>query len=190
MREEVNGLIYNNMKTKHWVIIVVLFLLGLVVWLANRPERTFVDYKFKETNQVFNLHETVWMDTIVQVGLDQLEIEDQLVIIKTQRAKRDLGNDLETEAYIQTNGQQYVIWIRPGLSRAKAIDVLAHELIHLKQYYTEKLVVLNGARVVWDGEIIDDITQLDYLTRPWEREAFELAPDLAKQIKGQLWPEE
>lgn len=178
------------MKTKHWVIGLVLFLLGLVIWLATRPERTFVDYQFKETNQVFNLHETVWMDTIVQAGLDQLGIEDQLVIIRTQRASRELGDDLETEAYIQTNGQQYVIWIRPGLSREKAISVLAHELIHLKQYQTQKLMVLNGARVVWDGEIIDDITQIAYHTRPWEREAFELAPDLAKQIKKRLWPEE
>lgn len=177
-----------NMKTKHWVIILVLVLLGLIIYLANRPERQFENYEFSGNNLVFNLHEKTYLDTIVHVGLDKMELQGALVIIRPQTKPKEIDGKYETEAYIVTNGQQYVIWIKPNLDRAKAINVLAHELIHLKQYATGQLWVVGGKTIMWQGEIIPDITQIEYSERPWEIQAFQQGAYLSKDIKAVLWP--
>ena len=178
------------MKTKHWIAILVLILLGLIIYLASKPERQFEPYEFKKYNAVFNLAEEQFLDTIVHVGLDRMWISNAVVIIKTQQKAQSLGDGYETEAYIRTNGSQYVIWVKPGISRSKAINTLAHELIHLQQYESGWLKPLGGKAVVWKGDTIYDITEIDYMERAWEKDAFKHGPHLAKNIKEVLWPKE
>jgi predicted metallopeptidase len=178
------------MKTKHWISILVLLLLALLIYLSTRPERKFEDYNFNNKNAVFNLAEPAYLDTIVQVGLDRMMLENVVVIIKNQTEAQSLGGEYETEAYIKTNGQQYVIWVKPGIKRSKAINTLAHELIHLQQYHAGWLRPLGGKSVIWKGDTIYDITEIEYPNRPWEADAFKHGPKLAANIKEVLWPAE
>ena len=179
-----------NMKTNKWWIILVLILLGLIIYLATRPEKQFQEYQFKNTNIVLNAAEPSYLDTIVQVGLDRMMIQNVIVVIKNQTEAQSLGGDYETEAYLRTNGQQYEIRVKSNISRAKAISTLAHELIHLQQYETNLLKNLGGKSVVWKGDTIYDITTIDYMKRGWEEDAFKHGPNLAKEIKSVLWASE
>ena len=179
-----------NMKTKHWIGVIVLLVIALIIYLASRPERTFENYEFNNRNAVFNLHKKAYLDTIVQVGLDRLSISNVVVVIRNQDQAQSLGGDYETDAYIKTNGDQYAIFVKPGISRASAISTIAHELIHLQQYEMNWLKTLGGKAVIWKGDTIYDITEIDYPDREWEIDAFKHGPNLADNIKEVLWPKD
>ncbi len=57
-----------------------------------------------------------------------------------------------------------------------AMDILAHEMVHLKQYVTGQMVDIKGMNVViWEGTAYDttnDPTDWRYWNSPWELEAF------------------
>jgi hypothetical protein len=50
-------------------------------------------------------------------------------------------------------------------------EILAHEMVHLKQYVTGELVDIVDWVTMWQGELYRD-TPEDYLNTPWEKEAF------------------
>jgi predicted metallopeptidase len=74
------------------------------------------------------------------------------------------------------------------MSRDEAIKVLSHELIHLKQYYTKKLI-LEKDKVIWDGREVyqNEINETKYEQRPWEAEAFAGQRGLENKIREILY---
>ena len=112
------------------------------------------------------------------------------MVIRNQDQAQSLGGDYETDAYIKTNGDQYAIFVKPGISRSTAISTIAHELIHLQQYEMNWLKHLGGKAVIWKGDTIYDITEIDYPDREWEIDAFKHGPNLAADIKDVLWPKD
>ena len=60
------------------------------------------------------------------------------------------------------------------------------KLIHLEQYTSKRLVLLNNGLVNWKG---NEIVVLDYQynDRPWEIEAFDGQGDLQKRIENILY---
>lgn len=81
----------------------------------------------------------------------------------------------------EENECNYYLFISPLLEGDKLIEVLAHEIIHINQYYTKKLIS-TSTEVCWDGNSID-INELNYLQRPWEKEAFDNQFSLYEIIK-------
>lgn len=57
------------------------------------------------------------------------------------------------------------------------IETLAHELVHVWQYATKKMVDGCGSIVYWQGVAIDEATT-PYADLPWEIEAFEKQVEL------------
>lgn len=129
-----------------------------------------------------------FLDTIVSVGLDSLGIEEVTVMIKDIEFQRDLGDDYQAAAYVEASdwwiGNQYLIYIKKG-SRNEMIKILSHELIHIQQYHTQKLMYDKGDYLVWDGDSLN-ILEIPYDKRPWEIEAFEISPELESKIKKTL----
>ena len=74
------------------------------------------------------------------------------------------------------------------MGRDEAIKVLSHEMIHLKQYYTKKLI-LEKDRVYWNGDVLyeSEINNLRYEDRPWESEAFAGQRGLENKIREVLY---
>ena len=56
------------------------------------------------------------------------------------------------------------------MSRKQSINVLSHELIHLKQYYNKELMIIKDS-IYWKNELIN-IFSISYKNRPWEIEAY------------------
>ena len=70
---------------------------------------------------------------------------------------------------------------------AKALEVLAHELVHAEQYHTNKLkkkfVGRKGWMHYWNGEIGNKgTTYKAYRDQPWEQEAWSRQAVLAEQV--------
>jgi len=65
---------------KEYIIIVLLFLL-LIIYLLTRKESYYKHIELSNNNVVLNHTNYNYMDTVVSIGLDQLDIKGVNVII-------------------------------------------------------------------------------------------------------------
>lgn len=166
----------------------MIVLLALAVWIVIDA---FKDVYFKrvtlsENNIVVNYTKYPYMDTIVYVGLDSLGMCDMNVQVKrlSEEAIANFSSDLDLRGTIYGDGHQYVMYIGEG-SRAEHVNIVAHELIHLRQYYSKQLVY-DGWYVYWNRAKYD-IKELAYGIRPWEADAFEQEVYLERKIRSVLY---
>lgn len=173
------------MKNKNTILVVLaIIIVGLLILLLTKKETTFRTYTSLNNNYIQNFVESkAYLDTIVMVGLDRLEINGYSVHIRPQQGSIKIDDEFTTEAFILGNENQSVIYTKESLGRGTAIKILAHELIHLKQYRSGKIKRVGTKGVEWDGEIIEDITLIPYNEREWEIEAFKEGKELEKQIR-------
>jgi hypothetical protein len=82
----------------------------------------------------------------------------------------DVEND-ETEKY-----RDFTICIEKQLPRSTIVETVAHELVHVYQFATDKLRYTANGNYRWEGDFIDGETP--YFSRPWEIEAYELEESL------------
>ena len=175
---------------RNWVKIVgIILLIALVIFaiykLSTQKEKYFSTFTFERSHQVYNTTGVAYLDTIVQAGLQSLNIDTVIVIIKPLiNADGILPEGLTTKAYIKGSGRQFIIYI-DNFSRDEYITILSHELIHLKQYYNGELKI-NSTDVIWKGDIID-LTLYTYENRPWEREAFDNENKIYFEMKKILY---
>jgi hypothetical protein len=166
----------------------MIVLLGLVVWLIidQSKHHYFKRAQFSENNIVINYTKYPYMDTIVYVGLDSLDMCDMTVTVKrlSEEAKANFPEDLELRGMIYGDGHQYVMYVTDA-SRSEHINIVAHELIHLRQYYSKQLVY-DGWYVYWNRAKYD-LKEIEYGIRPWEADAFQQEVGLEKQIKSVLY---
>lgn len=176
------------MKNKYTILIIVgvLLLLSLLIYLGTRPEETFKRVELSNKNFVLNRGSRPYLDTIVQVGLDKMGIENHTLLIKEQTNEINLGDDIFTEAFIIYKNNQSIIFIKPSLKRTNAIKIISHELVHLQQYLDERLVILGKENVCWENDTIN-LPSIPYDKRPWEIEAFNYGPLLEEDIKSILY---
>lgn len=76
---------------------------------------------------------------------------------------------------------KYTILIDPTLSLRQMLIALAHEAIHIKQYYTGELKEMISFTVwknqIWYSDVLD-VSNEEYNNFPWEQEAFSKENDL------------
>ncbi len=82
------------------------------------------------------------------------------------------------------------IYVTYDLSdRECIIDILAHEMVHLKQYLTGQLKDVPGMNLaLWEGQVYptsNDPTSSYYWDAPWEIEAFGRSGGLEYRYKAQ-----
>jgi Zn-dependent protease with chaperone function len=155
-----------------WIqIIFGLILIILIYFLINKqPEITFKKVAFTEKNIVINRTKNSFLDTIVLAGLNSMKIDSVTVAVFPLTSDQIDGFELKGLIY-QTKNGQYVIHVKKT-NRRESIEIIAHELIHLRQYLSKELIVeLNGVRyknIFYDFEYFPD-----YYGRVWEKEAFD-----------------
>jgi hypothetical protein len=174
------------------ILLLVLLLLGGLIWLlSTRKPVVYQPVTLSETNGILNTTPYAYLDTVVDVGLAQLGVVGLNVLVQPMndriRTRFEEAEGAALEAYIAEWLDGYVICVNGDLGRNRAIDVMAHELWHLSQYQSKRLVLLGGSEVLWLGTRYDVLT-LPYAERPWEREAFREQGPLARAIRQQLLP--
>ena len=152
-------------------------------------EQTFNRINIETTNMVANRTDRDYLDSIVYVGLNELNLDSVAITIRqiSPDVQARFDSESQLKAHIIGKENQYIIFV-DELSRDEAIKVLSHELIHLKQYYTKKLI-LEKDKVYWDGREIyqTEINETEYERRPWEAEAFAGQRGLETKIREILY---
>jgi hypothetical protein len=127
------------------------------------------------------------MDTIVLAGLNELDVKNTIVIIKPIKIKK--SGEVDLDAYIvQQSSNVFAIYIENS-SKYKSFNIMAHELIHLKQYTTNRLRIEKDS-LVWNDRSYYKSNMPKYDERPWEIEAFEISPNLKNKMKTILYEKE
>lgn len=110
----------------------------------------------------------------------RLNIPDHVIVIEIFR--RFGKNDKHFAAYMQQDDDcEFTITFDRSIvndpDETYYIETLAHELAHVSQYVTGRMVDKGKNLVLWEGQEIDErIT--DYWLTPWEIEARQLQHDL------------
>jgi hypothetical protein len=179
------------MKKKIIISLIIIILIGLITLLIIKsseyqPKKYFNTVKFNNINYVNNNTDKNYYDTIIKVGLDELNLKDItiLIVLLSPSIKSSLGDNYELKAHLRENKGEYVLFI-DDVSREESITIISHELIHLKQYFTKELVYSNGV-IYWDKKefVLNDI---GYGDRPWETDAFKKELQLSNKIKSVLY---
>ena len=127
---------------------------------------------------------------ILNIGLDFLEIENvyiRIIPLNPKLVKDAFRKGVQLRGHIKGLGNQYSLQISHVKGLFGKLFILSHELIHLEQMHTGKLVYLTNNSIEFDGKIYKNIEKMDYDSRPWENEAHEkgelLMYKISKQIK-------
>jgi len=171
------------MKTNKLLILVglvVLVLGSFIIYNSQTNEEPFFKpVELKQQNSVINGSLPPYYDTIVNVGLELAGIEGVTVTIEelSDQAKQAFSGELN--AHVRYLDGRFYLFIDP-LNKRKAITVISHEIVHMRQYLDGTFKYDDG-RITWNGQpyLLEDIT---YDDRPWETEAFQLEGQLASQI--------
>ena len=169
-----------------YIWLSVLLLLVVIVIIQSIPEKPFKKAQYSENNYVVNYTGYPYMDTVVYVGLDSLGMCDITVEVKklTQEAKNNFPENIELRGLLFGSGKQYTMWIDEA-SRKEHVRIVAHELIHLRQYHSKQLIY-DGFYVYW-ARAKYDLKEIEYFSRPWEADAFEHEVKLDRQIRSVLY---
>lgn len=142
--------------------------------------------KGEEPIEIVNLSSSVYVGEIVLLGLEEIGVKNTTVTIV------DLNHGLKLppksgftveEAYIvNPYKRNYTIFFNPQNDIYDTIQIISHELVHLKQFHSGRLSLIEQGVVVFDGDTTRS-TDTFYLHREWEIEAFEKQGPLARKIK-------
>jgi hypothetical protein len=173
-------------KKKIIIWILVLIALVTIFILLYKPEKSFSRIELNKSSYVTNNTKYPYIDTIIHVGLDSIGIKGVAIQVRelTKESKAALGENVELKGALYGYGNQYLMFVSEG-SRQNHISIVSHELIHLRQYYTNRLIY-NGTFVYFDS-VKYNLSDVDYFSRPWEKEAFEKETKLSNQIISKLY---
>jgi hypothetical protein len=176
---------------KKLLIAIVILIFGcfiyIVFFIKPKKEENFIKIDLVKNNKIINNTGRAYIDTIVHVGLNSLDIKNTTLVINNldNELKNKLSKDMILRAFIIKQPKRYIIWV-DDFGKNETITTLSHELIHLKQYHTNKIIIINQ-NVIWNGKLYENVNDSDYNLRPWEIEAFSNQNDLSKKIKSKLY---
>lgn len=190
----------NRNKTVMIIVLIMIILVSIInIIIKNQPFDVPVD--MKSTNYIYNDTKTnrIYLDTVLIVGLRELNINNVKVIVRDisyEDTKILKGYELkglilnQDNEYLVLNtdkkelnaDNEYLILIK-NTDREESIEILSHELIHLKQIYDKRLIIKDI--IIWDDKIYSPT--LPYPDRPWENEAFSQSGNLEKRINEKLY---
>jgi hypothetical protein len=172
-----------NKKLKTTLIILASMLaFALAIWLMNKAneDKPFNKVIFTESNFVKNKTNMKYLDTLVLAGLHALKIDKTSVLILPLDVQST--QDLELKAHIVRIENGYIIFIKE-VDRNYALEIISHELIHLRQYGSGELYVNILTNELIFKQRVYSINNLPaYDVRPWEIEAFAKQTDLRSEV--------
>ena len=172
-----------NNKKKILIIAIISAIVISALIFFNKNERPIPNISARNS-KILNRSNVLGADMIVAAGLIELDIDSVYVLIS--QIPNISKDGLEYQAYIVPLAPKvYNIKIR-SLSTRIAIDVLAHELIHLKQMHTN--ILFNDKKTIYWGIMMYEVDNLpDYFSRPWEIQAFEEQVELSRGIRNLIY---
>ena len=152
------------------LLVIASITLVALALIKEDKEEYFNQVELSNTNSVINsLDRLHYYDTILTVGMGAAGLTGVTVVINdmTDAARNQFNGELK--AHIRLYNGTYYLFVG-ALNRSEAIEVMAHEIVHIQQYQSGELVYENN-ELKWQGEVYS--LEEEYERRPWERDAFE-----------------
>jgi len=167
--------------------VLLLITIGYILLIPSKV-KYFQTIDIPRTSVTINKTKISYLDTIVHAGLNILEIDTVFVTIRKISATSKIEEqELDILAHIIGDGNSFIIFITETKSRSEHIDIIAHELIHLKQYIDGELILFDEHGIIYKYDEWEDIRNIKYEDRLWEIDAFREGPILADKIKDKLY---
>lgn len=151
-------------------------LIFLLIFSCDSPKKEayIID---PQNNVVTNYTQSDEVEKIVFFSLDKLKIPNVKISIVYIPNFIVTLHEKETNSYlegfiVETSLNTYQILVNRNLNEINLRRVLFHEMIHLKQSHTGRLINCNRMSSQFDGVDYPNIDEVPYLMRPWEYEAF------------------
>jgi hypothetical protein len=154
--------------------------LTLLIFLITFSCNTTTKYKYNINTQNNVVNNFTNSDEILKLSyfaLDKLKVPNVTVsivyipefLVKLHQSK----TNTHLEAFIvEPSVNTYQILINRNLSGVDLRRVLFHEIIHLKQSHSGRLITCNNVLVMFNGVTYPNINLIPYKNRLWESEAF------------------
>ena len=176
------------------IAILLTILLGWLMYLLYQSniDKPFnvVNLSFK--NKIINEEFPVYYDTILSVGLDNINIRDITIELhQISESTKTKLEGVEIKAHLRYSDGIYYLFVDKW-GRGETITILSHELIHIMQYHSGILYYMDGI-VFWHSapNLIHyeeyDLNNTDYVSRPWEDDAFKKQNDMERSITDILY---
>lgn len=164
-------LFLNDMRNSTIIILLLLFLFSC----DNKKEK--IKYISPENNNTV-VNVTKWddVDLYSQFALDKLNVSGVSVVVTHIPDKMiqqyEQENDVYLEGFIvELSLNRFQILINKNLSIVSLRRVVFHEMIHLKQVTSGRLVTCNSDLIEFEKESYY-VEYVPYRFRPWEIEAY------------------
>lgn len=171
-------------KTTTIVLILIAVIVLILIFISTKEvEFNKVDLPVGNKNYVSNRTNQSYLDTILQLGLKELELRNVAIILEDMEESPQIeGQDIR--AYVVGRNGQYIIFTKKH-SRTLSIEIMSHELIHVAQI--ESGILYKGETfITWDGLTVLDPNMIPYFDRPWEKDAYLYGEKLGDRIKKTL----
>lgn len=113
-----------------------------------------------------------------EAAYSELGLEAEVIITATPAR-------VKARNYVTRVQGKYFIYLDTGQRESKIITVITHEMIHIQQYETGRLIQISEYLVSFDAEKYY-LLEVPHEQRPWEIEANRLGRRLERTIRKQL----
>jgi len=177
-----------------WLLFFIITIFIFNFCSCERKEEISINIAdYKQSNQVINHINNNYIESIIYTGLYELEIDSvtvNLYYLPINLKSVNLNNKIHIiQALIFKNTDyNYSIFVNNNsINSNDIIEYIAHELIHLKQFHKNRLIVFNNLNIIRFDNINYSTTKTDYRNRPWEQEAFDNQEELEARILNILY---
>jgi hypothetical protein len=177
-----------------WLLFFIITIFIFNSCSCERKEKISINITdYKQSNQVINHINNNYIESIIYAGLSELEIDSvtvNLYYLPINLKSVNLNNKIHIiQALIFKNTDyNYSIFVNSNsINSNDIIEHISHELIHLKQFNTNRLIVFNNLNIIRFDNKMYLTTETDYRNRPWEQEAFDNQEELEARILNILY---
>ena len=176
----------NERTVRNWLIvgIIVVILAFIFVITEKKPEKQTLS--FDSSLKVENYSSKSYVDTLVLVVLDKIFEYDSITVLIHDMPIPMQDETHSVAGFITRNPFQpnvYYLFVDVQNTQVSNERLVAHEMIHLRQYEDGRLKVLpNNKGMIFDGDtIIYEL--LSYENRPYEVEASMGEIEIAREMR-------
>lgn len=181
-----------------FIKVLVLLLILIISFLMIRSMFKDSDPPFRSDLVITPVHDIrnwssiQYADTVLHIALEVLRLDKEITIFIHDmqpphfRITPTQSGTLRGFVHV-LSGKDYQIFLDSSLSRQVIIETLAHELIHIDQFRSGRLVELSNQEVLFRDQVYE-VSSIDYEDRPWEREAFRHQRPIQRHILNRVYP--
>lgn len=113
-----------------------------ICYLLTYQEGPFNKINLVRNNKISINHPNQFLDTITTVGVNILGLKGEFItILPMGKNKLPLVmEDYDLHGQVIEHDSSYYIYIK-SLNKERSIEVIAHELLHLKQYEDKRITI-------------------------------------------------